>query len=143
MKIKGTCCFVQEKNGYKMYFEGKEEDPGRKSLRKLALDKEFQKNLHVCEEELYKRFVKEYVDFFYTLNDSAGDLMDGLEFLNWVRSKEFINGYGSLGFVTVDEYNSNLGLLSNNFVGGEFLVSEDVFEEICKEHEVKVFWRKL
>lgn len=66
--------------------------------------------------------------------------MDGLEFLNCVRDKCITNNDGSMEFITVDGYNSNLGLFSNSFVDGKFLVTEDVFEEICTEYEVKVLW---
>ena len=141
MKIKGTCWFVQGKDGYKIYVEGKEDDQCRKSMRNLALNKEFQKEQHVCSaEELYEILIKQYDDQFYTLDDSVGYLMDGLEFLNCVRDKCITNNDGSMEFITVDGYNSNLGLFSNSFVDGKFLVTEDVFEEICKEYEVKVLW---
>ena len=91
-------------------------------------------------DKLYEILIKQYDDQFYTLDDSVGYLMDGLEFLNCVRDKCITNNDGSMEFITVDGYNSNLGLFSNSFVDGKFLVTEDVFEEICKEYEVKVLW---
>lgn len=140
MEIKGTCYFVQEKDGYKIYVEEKEDDLIRKRLKNTSRDKDLQKIHHCNESELYDMLVRLHDEMYYTLDDSVGDLMDGLEFLNCVRSKGITNNDGTMEFITVDGYNSNLGLFSNSFVGGKFLVTEDVFEEICKEYEVKVLW---
>lgn len=140
MEIKGTCYFVQDKDGYKIYVEEKEDDLIRKRLKNTSRDKDLQKIHHCNESELYDMLVRLHDEMYYTLDDSVGDLMDGLEFLNCVRDKCITNNDGSMEFITVDGYNSNLGLFSNSFVDGKFLVTEDVFEGICKEYEVKVLW---
>jgi len=42
----------------------------------------------------------------------------------------------------VDGFESNLGISNNDFYQGEFLVTEDCFEELCKKHDIKVHWTK-
>lgn len=42
--------------------------------------------------------------------------------------------------VHVDGYLSNLGIIADTFEDGKFLVTMDILEEICHEHEVLVNW---
>ena len=68
------------------------------------------------------------------------DLFDGKEFLEDVRNKCIIDYDGSLEHIFVNGFESNLGLASNDFCQGKFLVMEDVFEELCEEYNIKVDW---
>ena len=74
----------------------------------------------------------------YTYNIDENDLIDGKEFLEDVRSKCIIDYDGSLEYIFVNGYESNLGLASTDFCQGKFLVMEDVFEELCEEYDIKV-----
>lgn len=89
-------------------------------------------------EELNKKIRDDYTKRYLTFD--TYDYMDGKEFLDYVRSGSIIDYDGSLGEVVVDGYISNLGLAEKGLMQGEFLVSGDVFEEICEDHEVKVNW---
>lgn len=68
------------------------------------------------------------------------DLFDGKEFLEDVRNKCIIDYDGSLEHIFVNGLESNLGLASADFCQGNFLVMEDVFEELCEEYDIKVDW---
>lgn len=73
-------------------------------------------------------------------NSEKEDLFDGKEFLEDVRNKCIIDYDGSLEHIFVNGFESNLGLASNDFCQGKFLVMEDVFEELCEEYNIKVDW---
>ena len=71
----------------------------------------------------------------------CGDVFDGKEFLSDVRSGGIMDYDGFAGPFIVDGYSSNLGLFyPDGFVQGRFVVTEDMFEKICAEHDVKVVW---
>ena len=73
--------------------------------------------------------------------DDIYDLIDGLEFLEDVKSKSIMDYDGEISEVFVDGYKSNLGLFyGNSFSQGNFLVNDKLWEEICKEHKVQVNW---
>lgn len=68
------------------------------------------------------------------------DLIEGEEFAKMVESGCIINDDGTLANVFVDGFDSNLGLCEIGFCQGSFIVTKDVFLEICKKHEVFVNW---
>ena len=90
------------------------------------------------DEELNKQIRDDYTERYLTFD--AYDYMDGKEFLDYVRSGGITDYDGTLGEIVVDGYISNLGLAEKGLMQGEFLVSGNVFEEICEDHEVKVNW---
>ncbi len=83
-------------------------------------------------------FEKFYTDKQHT--HVVYDLLSGKEFLNQVESGCIRDEDGIITNIFVDKYNSNLGLDYDDFSQGKFLVSSDVFAEICSNHEVLVNW---
>ena len=67
-------------------------------------------------------------------------LMSGSEFLSSVDSTCIIDDDGLLSEVLVDGFISNLGLSHKEFSQGGFLVTYDVWKNICSNHDVVVNW---
>ena len=67
-------------------------------------------------------------------------LMSGSAFLSLVDSTCIIDDDGLLSEVLVDGFISNLGLSHKGFSQGEFLVTYDVWKNICSNHDVVVNW---
>ena len=67
-------------------------------------------------------------------------LMSGSEFLSSVDSTCIIDDDGLLSEVLVNGFISNLGLSHKGFSQGEFLVTYDVWKNICSNHDVVVNW---
>lgn len=82
----------------------------------------------IIENKHTKRTVEEY------------DFIDGLEFLDSVRKGMFTDYDGEILEIIIDDYVSNLGLVEEGFVSGDFLVDGNIFEEICKQYKVIVNW---
>ena len=110
----------------------------------------------IFDKEIY---TKGYMCFFYDVDgmnyytrewedefeqqyrrDFVYDLFDGERFLNDVRSNGFNNYDGHISEIYVDGYKTNLGLYETGICQGKFIVSGDVFEYLCKNHDVKVNW---
>lgn len=68
------------------------------------------------------------------------DLINGINFLDDVRSGNFINYDGSISEIYIDDYRTNLGLIEEGIVEGDFMVNGNFFEELCKNHKVEVNW---
>ena len=66
--------------------------------------------------------------------------MSGSEFLSSVDSTCIIDDDGLLSEVLVDGFISNLGLSHKHFSQGDFLVTYDVWKNICNNHDVVVNW---
>ena len=75
-----------------------------------------------------------------TFKVQVGKLLTGEEFLEQVKTLNIQTYNGYLYEVFIDKYRSNLGLVYDNFIGGEFLVDENKWLEICKKHKVEVYW---
>lgn len=84
-------------------------------------------------EELREGVVK-------SLNKVDCDLFSGEEFLKIVKNGGIIDNDGLLCCVYVDDFISNLGLSESGLHQGKFLVTADVWEEICSTHDVVVDW---
>ena len=67
-------------------------------------------------------------------------LMSGSAFLSSVDSTCIIDDDGLLSEVLVDGFISNLGLSHKHFSQGDFLVTYDVWKDICSNHDVVVNW---
>ena len=67
-------------------------------------------------------------------------LMSGSEFLSSVDSTCITDDDGLLSEVLVDGFISNLGLSHKEFSQGAFLVTYDVWKNICSNHDVVVNW---
>lgn len=67
-------------------------------------------------------------------------LMSGSEFLSSVDSTCITDDNGLLSEVLVDGFISNLGLSHKEFSQGGFLVTYDVWKNICSNHDVVVNW---
>lgn len=67
-------------------------------------------------------------------------IMSGSEFLSSVDSTCIIDDDGSISEVIVDGFISNLGLSHKHFSQGDFLVTYDVWKNICNNHDVVVNW---
>lgn len=66
--------------------------------------------------------------------------LQGEKFLKYVQDGSITNYHGHEADVFVDGFRSNLGLLHENIQVGGFLVDEDVWIELCKEHKIEVNW---
>lgn len=94
-------------------------------------------------EKTYKNYLKNsYIEKIckqkYTYEDC--DIMSGIDFLQDVKNNCFSDYDGYIEHVFVDGYKSNLGLLTDNLQSGDFLVTEDVWEKLCVEHDIQVSW---
>ena len=74
----------------------------------------------------------------YTYEDC--DIMSGIDFLQDVKNNCLSDYDGYIERVFVDGYKSNLGLLTDNLQSGDFLVTEDVWEKLCVEHDIQISW---
>lgn len=86
-------------------------------------------DLDICNQLVNSRFTKTLYDMF-----------DGKEFLEKVREGYITDYDGVVANVFLDGYVSNLGLATDNLVSSGFLVSEDIWLEICDTYDVKVNW---
>lgn len=102
-----------------------------------------EKKLDIVDLAITFRGKPEDIQKLYTYDDiNEDDLIDGKEFLHDVRNKWITNRNGILRHIFVDGFESNLGIVNNDFYQGEFLVTEDCFEELCEGHHIKVHWTK-
>lgn len=70
-----------------------------------------------------------------------GDIVDGSVFADWVKTGCVTDYDGSLGVIVVNGYMSNLGIFAEDFYqGGDFLVTLEVFLDICNKYDVQVLW---
>ena len=67
-------------------------------------------------------------------------LMSGSRFLSLVDNTCIMDDDGLISEVIVDGFISNLGLSHKDFSQGEFLVTYDVWKNICNNHDVVVNW---
>lgn len=68
------------------------------------------------------------------------DLLSGKEFLDHVRSGCITDNDGILFGIYIDGFRTNLGLDEAGLSQGNFLISGNVFEDLCNNHEVLVNW---
>ena len=82
------------------------------------------------------------VDQIYNwqLTKSIYGLFDGKDFLKMVQDGCIIDYDGYIADVFVDGYESNLGLATDNLTSSGFLVSEEIWKDICEEYKVEVNW---
>lgn len=105
----------------------------------IPIDEMVEGYISKTDTEEYKNIVKE--DIVDRLSTITCDIMDGMEFLYCVRDGSIMNYDGFICNIFVDGYKSNLGLASDNgFIDGDFLVDENVWEELCREHKIEVDW---
>ena len=71
---------------------------------------------------------------------SIYNIFDGKEFLHHIQDGCIIDDDGHIADIFVDGYISNLGLSTDGLTQGEFLVSAEVWEDICNEFKVEVNW---
>lgn len=69
-----------------------------------------------------------------------GTLMSGKEFYENVDSGLITNNDGLLGGVYINNLQSNLGLVHNDFYEGSFMVDGEMWLNICEEYDVEVEW---
>lgn len=96
--------------------------------------------LSFSDTESYKKACNEELD--KSLNVEVMDtLMDGKEFFNNVDNHCIIDYDGYIENIFVDGYISNIGLAHEGIFEGKFLLNGEAFNQLCKEHDVKVDWR--
>ena len=105
----------------------------------------YDRDYYLRREKGYIRddaFCEEVVEHMYQHNFTKKiyDLIDGKVFLENVQEGYFIDYDGTISDVFVDGYISNLGLTTNNLTKGKFLMSAEMWEEICDEFKVEVNW---
>nr|DAH73472.1 MAG TPA: LicD family [Caudoviricetes sp.] len=93
-----------------------------------------EKGLNFIIHDYESDFEKEYYAIYKYY------LIDGLSFLEDVRHGGFIDYDGYISEIIIDDYKSNLGLCEEGLCSGKFLVTGEIFEQICKEHKVQVNW---
>jgi hypothetical protein len=99
----------------------------------LKREKGYIKDDAFCEEVVEHIYRHKFTKDIY-------DLIDGKEFLEAVQGGYFIDYDGTIADIFVDGYISNLGLATDNLTKGDFLVSAEVWSEICDEFKVEVNW---
>lgn len=99
-------------------------------------------SIFVYEDRELHLYRKEYTEEWQKMfqEKEVYDLFQGKEFLEHVRKKLIISYDGSIANVFVDGYDSNLGLFTKSFEGGNFLVDDKTFEILCEKHEIFVNW---
>lgn len=105
----------------------------------------YDRDYYLRREKGYIRddtFYEEVVEHMYRHNFTKDiyDLFDGKEFLEQVEEGYLIDYDGSISGIFVDGYISNLGLSTHNLTQGKFLVSAEMWFEICDEFKVEVNW---
>lgn len=78
--------------------------------------------------------------FRWNFTKGIYDLFDGKNFLENVLDGCIMDYDGSISDIFVDGYVSNLGLATDNLTQGKFLVSAEVWSDICDEFKVEVNW---
>lgn len=68
------------------------------------------------------------------------NLIEGEKFLRRVESYGIMDYDGHIAEVYVDGYKSNLGLATDNLTQGDFLVSRDVWLDLCDTYKIEVNW---
>ena len=86
----------------------------------------------------YRKSITEMVNSQLTFNNCT--LIDGIDFLANVKHKDIMNYDGFIANVFVDGYKSNLGLYTDTFSDGQFLVNEKLFAKICEKYKVEIDW---
>lgn len=84
---------------------------------------------------------EDFQEMFHTHDIDEKDLIDGKKFLENVRNRIITNDNGTLSHIFVDGYESNLGLISSDFSQGNFLLTENLFAELCEEYNIKAHWK--
>lgn len=102
----------------------------------------YQKQLNIVDLAIAFRKDPEEIQKLYAYDINEDDLIDGKEYLWAIRKRAIINRYGVLHHIFVDGFESNLGIANNDFYQGEFLVTEDCFEELCEKYDIKVHWKE-
>ena len=84
----------------------------------------------------------DFVDMIYkdSFTHTIYDIIDGKEFLESVKDYFFTDYDGHIVEVFVDGYKTNLGLATENLTQGKFLVSSEIWSDICDEFKVEVNW---
>ncbi len=105
----------------------------------------YDRDYYLKREKGYIRddaFCEEVVEHMYRHNFTKNiyDLIDGKKFLENVQEGYFIDYDGTIADVFVDGYVSNLGLATNNLTKGKFLLSAEMWKDVCDEFKVEVNW---
>ena len=116
-------------NGWKIFFFSEND------IYAIKKDKEFYRKFNSCRDN-------EFMNSFFELNFDRDiyNLYSGEEFLKLVTNGDITDYDGRVADVFVDGFRSNLGLLHEIIQVGGFLVDEDVWIELCKEHKIEVNW---
>lgn len=99
----------------------------------ITIDKLIKEYEDICQEA-----TKEYYETKFKVSDES--LLSGINFLSEVDEHGIIDEDGSLVNVLVDGYLSNLGLSHEYFSQGQFLVTADIWKELCKKYDIQVEW---
>ena len=105
----------------------------------------YDRDYYLKREKCYIRddaFCEEVVEHMYRHNFTKDiyNLIDGKKFLENVQEGYLLDYDGTISAIFVDGYISNLGLATDNLTQGKFLVSTEMWEEICDEFKVEVNW---
>ena len=129
IRIKGVITFFATEKGIKYSVTDEQET-------KAIVDKAFKDDFEDLKESILDVLLSSKV---------KGYFVSGKDFLNRVLSGEYTNASGSVYAIYIDRCISNLGLFYRSKDGvystfGKFLVTPDVFEEFCKDHNVMIDW---
>lgn len=105
----------------------------------------YDRSYYLQHEQYYindNKMCEEIVDQIYRWDFERDiyDLFDGKEFLKLVQDGCIMDDDGFMSTVFVDGYISNLGLATDNLTQGNFLVSAEVWKDICNKFKVEVNW---
>ena len=82
---------------------------------------------------------EEHMKDFYEV-EICGQLMSGKDFYDCVNSGCIIDYDGSLGYVFVNGYRTNLGLVHKGLCQGGFIVDGPTWLDLCDTTNIEVEW---
>lgn len=106
----------------------------RDDLLEMGLSKHFIGRLNLLEKE----YLLESIKSSYTFE--VHNLYLGKTFASHVEQSVITNNDGIMSEVFVDGFVSNLGLLTQSFCQGQFLVDMETWQRLCNEHDIQVNW---
>lgn len=103
-------------------------------------------NCDICTIEEIKKDINNYTNDSMITNNIIKskivkplyDVLSGLSFLKSVKEKYISNNDGTVIDIFVDGYISNIGLKTNYYSCGNFMLGEQDWKDFCKKHKVLV-----
>ena len=123
-----------EAKGLIIFFISKNDE-----LFTVKFDKDYYTEMYKQYGEIGKQMLADKYERDFTFD--IYHLISGKELLNCVKCSGFTDYDGYIKDVYVDDFKSNVGLISDNLIsGGDFYMDEDAWSNLCENYDVKVNW---